>query len=124
VDYAGDDVLLVLANTRCSQCASKIPLLNELHAEGLPVLFVAVGADPKNAQDYITEKNIAFDVLVDSYGIAASQYGVTRVPEVFILDKDGGITYCGPQEGLTVWQYLSSAPAEHAASATETHIRK
>jgi peroxiredoxin len=77
------------------------------------VIFVALGATDATAEKYIKNRNIKFDVLVDTYRSTGRQYGVRRVPEVFIIGEDGLVEYCGPQDGSAIWHFLAdqTAPA-------------
>lgn len=107
----GKEILLVFGNTTCPHCTAKIPLLNQIDTDSgdsdFKVIFVAMGATAKSAEKYIIDRNIKFDVLVDTYGSAKRKYGVRKVPEVFIIGKDGLIEYSGPQDGSAIWHLLA-----------------
>ncbi|MBW8039193.1 MAG: TlpA family protein disulfide reductase [Planctomycetes bacterium] len=113
-EQRGKEILLVFGNTICPHCTAKIPLLNQLDGNsadsGFKVIFVAMGATPESAEKYITDRNIKFDVLIDTYGITKRKYGVRKVPEIFIIGKDGMIEYSGPQDGSAMWHLLANEP--------------
>ena len=124
--FQGQDILLVFGNTRCPQCAARIPLLNELDSEsdegGLKVIFIAMGSTPAVVREYINDKNIKFDVLLDTNHSVGRAYGVRKVPEVFIIDGDGLIQYSGPREGPAIWYILEGKEIPEAVlTAMETN---
>jgi peroxiredoxin len=113
----GSDILLVFGSTSCPHCADKVPLLNRIESSskdlGIRVVFVALGANPSTARDYASRMNISFKVLTDAYGAAARSYNIRKVPEAFLLDKDGIIQYSSQEDGQVIWQLLevrSSSP--------------
>jgi len=116
-DRNSSDVLLVFGSTSCPYCADKVPLLNTIESgskdRGIKVIFVALGADRNTAKDYVSQMDISFEVLADAYGDAAQRYGIKKVPEAFLIDKDGIIQYSSQEDGQTIWQFLevrSSSP--------------
>jgi peroxiredoxin len=108
--YEGDKILLVFGNTGCPHCLASVPLLEKLDsgsfAEGLKVVFVALGDSIQGVQEYIEQAGISFDVLVDSYGITGLVYNITHVPQAFIVDPDGVIERSTAEEETTLWQLL------------------
>ncbi|MHC4636313.1 MAG: TlpA family protein disulfide reductase [Planctomycetota bacterium] len=108
-NHKGRDLLLVFGTTSCPQCASKVTLLNEINTDsikdGLKVIFVALGEDPHTIEEFIKENNVSFDVLVDTYGITGNQYGITKIPEAFIIDCEGVVTYATPHDGPSIWAW-------------------
>ncbi len=108
-NHKGEEILLVFGTTSCPQCAAKIPLLNKLNEKslknGLKVIFVALGDDPHSTQEFIEKNNVSFDVLIDSHGITGNRYGITKVPEAFIIDRKGVVAYSTPHDGPTIWSW-------------------
>lgn len=108
-NHKGNDLLLVFGTTSCPQCAAKVPLLNELNTEsikdGLKVIFVALGDNAHTVEEFIKETNVSFDVLVDTCGITGNRYGITNVPEAFIIDREGVVAYSTPHDGPSIWSW-------------------
>ncbi len=77
------------------------PRLAELATEYQSKGVAFLGID-SNRQDSVTEMaqyakehNIAFPLLKDLNNVVADQVGATRVPQVFVLDRDRVIRYAG-----------------------------
>lgn len=87
----------------CGPCREEIPMINEMTKEfkdkGLTVVGVNLdGRDMKKAVDkfYVAEKlvfRIVFDELVGDAFAVADPYGVAGTPALFLIDKDGTITF-------------------------------
>ena len=110
-DLRGRTVLLVFGNTRCPHCRERIVLLNQLQeaslATGIHVLFIASGSSPRDVLNYVVENDIRFEVAIDKYQRTSRNFDVTRVPECFLVDKEGVLAYDGPEQGAILWYYLS-----------------
>ena len=52
------------------------------------------------AKNFVTKLGITFPILSDEFNFAGTKYGLTGVPETFIVDKQGVIRekYIGPAE--------------------------
>lgn len=87
----------------CGPCREEIPMINELNKEfqskGLAVVGINLdGRDMKKAVDkfYVAEKltfRIVFDELVGDAFAVADPYGVAGTPALFVVDKEGMITF-------------------------------
>jgi peroxiredoxin len=94
-DLKGKVVLLHFWATWCSTCEQENPTLqNLMRAEQdnpqLIVLSVLVRDDPSAAKAYMAKKGFDFPVLADDKKTSI-QYGLTGVPETFLIDKNGTI---------------------------------
>lgn len=90
----GKVVLLNFWATWCPPCREEIPSMMKLEKAmtGKPFQIVAVSLDEsgKPAIDsFFKESGLMLPTYLDSAGKAAKSYGVTGVPESFILDKNG-----------------------------------
>ncbi|MEX2112784.1 MAG: redoxin domain-containing protein, partial [Pirellulales bacterium] len=103
LDQVGKDkfVVLTFLGTECPLCKIYAPRLMELAKQYEPQGVVFLGIDP-NRQDAVTEiaayarvHEIAFPILKDLKQGLADQLGVTRTPEVVVLDKNRTIRYRG-----------------------------
>lgn len=101
-DFRGKVVLVNFWASWCKTCAAEKPSLNELQREladdGVVVLALASDKDWT-----VVKKKLAggspLTVLLDppqgddNFGPVAKAYGITAVPETFVVDKEGRIKY-------------------------------
>jgi peroxiredoxin len=94
-------VVVAFVGTECPLANLYQPRLAELAKkfETQGVSFIAINS---NYQDSITEvgahaqrHNIPFPVLKDPGNKVADQFAAARTPEVFVLDRDRVVRYCG-----------------------------
>lgn len=93
-DFKGSVVLINFWATWCPPCRGEMPSLQKLYAIMMDdPKFVMLGVlykdDPVTAQKFAKETGIAFPILIDENYGASSLYGVTGVPETYIIDKKG-----------------------------------
>ncbi|MBN2008938.1 TlpA family protein disulfide reductase [candidate division KSB1 bacterium] len=90
-------VILSFFTSYCKPCLKEIPELQKIAAEfgenDLKVFLVNLKEDKELVQKYIAEKGFTLPVLLDRYGMIAKKYGVTSVPRIFIIDKEGNIAW-------------------------------
>ncbi len=53
------------------------------------MLTIIFRDDPQNAISYLKQNGFNFPVMIDEEGKAAKAYGLTGVPETYIVDKKG-----------------------------------
>ena len=103
LDNAADQKFIVLAfiGTECPLAKLYAPRLAQLAADYEPKGVAFFGID-SNQQDSITElaayarhHGVNFPLLKDLGNEVADQIGAARTPEVFVLDVDRNIRYCG-----------------------------
>jgi DsbE subfamily thiol:disulfide oxidoreductase len=94
-DLRGKVVFLNFWATWCPPCREEMPDMEALHREmaltGQPFQMVAVltNDDPGQAARFAGKLNLTFPILVDQESKAAADYGLTGVPETFIIDASG-----------------------------------
>jgi thiol-disulfide isomerase/thioredoxin len=93
-DLKGKVVLLNFWATWCPPCREEIPSMMKLNAfmAGKPYQMVAVSIDEggKAAIDsFFKETGFSLPTYQDESGTAAKAYGITGVPETFVIDKHG-----------------------------------
>ncbi|NDY42895.1 TlpA family protein disulfide reductase [Dissulfurirhabdus thermomarina] len=92
-DFRGRVVFLNFWATWCPPCRSELPSLEGLRRamEGRPftMLTVVVNDDPARARRLLRLVGCAFPILEDPGGAAAAAYGITGVPETYIVGPDG-----------------------------------
>lgn len=88
----GEPVLVNFFASWCGPCEIEHPVLIRLKAEGVPVIGLAYKDAPENSQAFITRLGDPFaGRLVDRDGRAGLEFGVTGVPETYLIGADGVI---------------------------------
>lgn len=104
-DYRGKIVLVHFWATWCSPCVGELPLLDQFQkkfssGEPFVVLPISVDEEGKKAIDAF-RKRVPFEMtaLLDPNGDVADKYGTYRLPESYLVDKEGKIIQkiVGPQ---------------------------
>ena len=76
----------------CAPCEVEHPQLMALKAQGVKVVGVAYKDAPANTQAFLTRLGDPFaERLVDRDGRAGLEFGVTGVPETYLVGSDGVI---------------------------------
>lgn len=79
--------------TWCSSCIAEMPSMEALHRElaGRPfqMLTILYSDDPGAAAAFAGQNRYTFPILIDPDGEVARAYGITAVPETFIVDHEG-----------------------------------
>jgi len=76
----------------CAPCEIEHPELMRLKAAGVPIVGVAYKDAPENSTAFITKLGDPFrGKLIDRDGRAGLEFGVTGVPETFLIGSDGTI---------------------------------
>ena len=76
----------------CVPCAAEAPTLAALKAEGVRVVGVAWKDDPANTRDFLARYGNPYEtVFVDRDGRAGIDFGVTGVPETYLVNQRGRI---------------------------------
>ncbi len=94
-------VVVAFLGTECPLAKLYGPRLAELAAKYRPKGVTFIGID-SNSQDSISEiaayardSGIQFPLLKDLKGAVAADFGATRTPEVFVLDRHRLVRYSG-----------------------------
>jgi peroxiredoxin len=89
--FQGSYVLVHFWATWCSSCIQEMGSLNNLYRVnepgGLRVLAVAVDSPPEAVEKFARENQVLFPVLNDVDGHVRDAYGVSGVPETFLLNR-------------------------------------
>jgi thiol-disulfide isomerase/thioredoxin len=93
-DLKGKVVLLNFWATWCPPCREEIPSMMKLNSAmaGKPFQMVAVSVDEGGVpaiESFFKESAYNLPAYTDPDGNAAKTYGVTGVPETFVIDKNG-----------------------------------
>ena len=92
----GKVVLLNFWATWCPPCREEIPSMMKLNTfmAGKPFQMVCVAVDEggkKAVESYFKNSGFSLPAYVDATGQATRTYGITGVPETFVIDKNGVI---------------------------------
>ena len=95
-DYRGKVVFLNIWATWCPTCRDEMPSMEKLYQElkGEPFEILAVSVDKSGAKavaPFMKSYKLSFPALLDPEGTIARPYGVTGVPESYIINKQGFI---------------------------------
>jgi thiol-disulfide isomerase/thioredoxin len=95
-ELKGKVVLLNFWATWCPPCREEIPSMMKLNSTlaGKPFQMVSVSIDAGGIPDieaYFKESGYSLPTYTDLNGDAQKVYGITGVPESFVIDKNGMI---------------------------------
>lgn len=93
-DLKGKVVLLNFWATWCPPCREEIPAMMKLNSAmaGKPFQMVAISVDEGGVpaiESFFKESGLSLPAYTDPDGKATKSYGITGVPESFIIDKNG-----------------------------------
>lgn len=92
--FQGKVVFLNFWASWCSPCIDELPsiaaLYNKLrHDKGIEFVFILYRDDLAKAKSLLNRMGIAIPVSMDTHEEAADAFGVTGVPETYIIDRKG-----------------------------------
>ncbi len=94
-DLRGKVVVLNFWATWCPPCVDETPSLNELQAKIAPqggvVLGVSVDDDAQAYQAFLKNNGVIFPTFRDDSKTIAANYGTSRFPETYLIDRQGRI---------------------------------
>lgn len=123
-DLRGKVVLVDFWASWCPPCRQEAQTLAQVYQEysGQPVEFVGVDIWDRreDALEYISDYNIPYPNGIDEEGTILINYGVTGIPEKFIIDQNGILRQklVGPTSADTLREVLD----ELLASNTPTPL--
>ena len=93
-DQKGKVVLVNIWATWCPPCVDEMPSMEKLYQKfkGQDFEILAVSIDEtglKAVAPFMKKTGLTFPALIDSKGTIKATYGITGVPESFIIDKQG-----------------------------------
>ncbi len=103
-DMKGKVVFINFWATWCTTCKAEMPskevLYQSMQGKPFQMLGMLFRDDPANLVGYFKEQKVSLPTLISPNNEAAKIYGITGVPETFIIDKDGIVRekLVGPRE--------------------------
>ena len=93
-DYRGKVVLVNIWATWCPPCVDEMPSMETLYQKfkGKSFEILAVSVDEAGVTavaPFMKKHKLTFPALIDSKATIRTTYGITGVPESFIIDKNG-----------------------------------
>ncbi len=93
-DHRGKIVFLNIWATWCPPCREEMPSMESLYRrlKGRDFEILAVSIDReggKAVRPFVSKNGLTFPVLLDPENKISRLYGLTGVPETFIIDKNG-----------------------------------
>ncbi len=92
-DLRGKVIFLNFWATWCRVCRGEIPskerLYKKMQGKPFQMLSVIFRDKPQKVIAYKRKNNLAVPALIDTDYEVAIAYGITGVPETFVIDKDG-----------------------------------
>ena len=96
-DYRGKPLILNFWATWCPPCREEMPSLERaaraLAADGIAVVAVNVGEDPKTVAAFLEDEPIALPLPLDTDTKVAQSYHMKGLPATFVIDAEGRIAY-------------------------------
>lgn len=93
--YRGQVVIVDFWASWCKPCRESIPWLNELRARyaahGLVVIGVNVDAERSDAEEFLREVPIDFEVVFDPQGELAKRFDLQGMPTSLVFDRAGNL---------------------------------
>jgi len=93
-DYKGKVVLVNIWATWCPPCVDEMPSMEKLYQKfkrkNFEILAVSIDEPGlKAVAPFMKKSSLTFPALIDSEGTIKTVYGITGIPESFIIDKQG-----------------------------------
>ncbi len=110
--YRGKVVMVHFWATWCPPCVEEMPTLETLYralrGKDFEVLAISADEDGAGAVTAFMRKNrLSLPVLFDPGGTVASSYGTFKLPETYIVDREGVVRY--KELGARDWSAPESA---------------
>jgi cytochrome c biogenesis protein CcmG/thiol:disulfide interchange protein DsbE len=95
-EYNGKVIFVNFWASWCQPCKEEMPSIEALFREmsssdKFKMVTILYKDSPSSAFEYMKSQGYTFPVYVDTDGATARQFGVTGVPETYIIDRKGNL---------------------------------
>jgi peroxiredoxin len=94
-DFRGKPVLMIFWASWCPSCCEEIPVLEKNFSgrqDQVAILLLAIdGEKEKRIRRYVQKEKISLPVLLDAREKVARAFGVTFIPVIFLIDREGAM---------------------------------
>jgi peroxiredoxin len=98
-DYAGKKVVVSYWASWCGPCKLEMPELRDFYKQyhkadsDFEILAISIDQNRSDAEKYASAEKLPFPVLLDPESRTADKYAVEGIPTMFVVGKDGKVTY-------------------------------
>ena len=103
-DLVGKPMIVEFWATWCPPCRASIPHLNEFNKKFKDKGLVVIGITDEDKRDVVKFRKtvpMEYNVAIDKGGKLSAQFGISGIPQAFIVGKDGKIVWEGHPGSLT-----------------------
>lgn len=92
---SGDGPIMInLFASWCGPCAIEHPELMRLKRKGVRIVGIAYKDEPAKIQAFLQQRGNPYErILIDRQGDAGVEFGVTGVPETYLVNAEGTIVF-------------------------------
>jgi thiol-disulfide isomerase/thioredoxin len=93
-DFKSKAVFINFWATWCGPCVEEMPSIQKLYEArksdpSIKMVMILYKDDPQAAVKFMKENKYDFDVYIDDNSVSAKAFGLTGVPETFLIDNKG-----------------------------------
>jgi cytochrome c-type biogenesis protein CcmF len=111
-DYKGHVIIIHFWATWCPQCEDELMMFEKVWQEtkdsGVVIIGVAMNDSESTVKAFTENLGISFDMIADPDAAISKLFGVTAVPETFIINSEGNVEniYIGVIDATTLLKEL------------------
>jgi cytochrome c biogenesis protein CcmG/thiol:disulfide interchange protein DsbE len=114
-DLAGKPIVVNFFASWCVPCIVEAPVLMQLKRAGVPIYGIAYKDTPAATATFLTERGNPYARIArDDPGRVAIDWGVTGVPETYLIDPTGVVR----------WRYIGAMTADAFTDELQPLLKK